>query len=1642
MKSKELDGTFAGTCSNRLAESVQSLLVEHVRVSFHEDELKLQATSQRIDQIQASARAAESRLKQSAMSRLDKMQACLDRLAADYENLTAEIKKLEVDRNNVRSLLDRGNSDHWSDLERAAAKSSVDAALSDAAQEIAKRERQIETLLSRRERLVQDEQTWASSKSAGEDLMSSLTSGGDPTPFQAALTKERSSLDAAFQKTAAEAQLELAAKQKAHRSARDDLSRLEKELDEARVRAEKLDSARKLDWLVLRADPRSLFRRKADVIQRDLEVQQGRVRDAWSEVTGLGAKIDELGRQHEQRLALLPGAVRQKLIDETQQEITNASTRLAEIARMSDEVSVALVAEKSDLASHKVLYADEHQRHLDSHFAETLRQAERNLEEIGTRIVAATDHHVRTEGNRTRLLRMIEKRRAKLDADLLDLHRQESGQLAPHEREVRRVRLRLHGRAPRAGMVHDPATNSFREQDVHRSPTQNIRVTYRLAGDGPSTIATLPILLQRRKQTGYVGKDDERLAAVLASIRGEDEPVENERPALIDRFCDIVFGDNEDERPFFISIISEQNNSLLVLIRPAQVLPQLKRELPEAMSVCMLCRLDYGANKTPDNTTLFLLDAALVPDCEPRPFERTVSLVRHSSRDGLPLAISPLDELLSQANVVAPRLLDELRDRLSDWLGYLDWANDAILQRATWAALGPGEWTKENWEGVIYCEDKRAARNLANAGKRGDVRQSLDVYLLKEAWQRSGRADDTRTFHCTDFQVLTEEVRADTPGECPWPYLSPCRVRMKFSREDASVLADLPKNTLLGLRDMTEAVGSRSQIKRYRTALQQLQTVFFDWNPNLKKSILSNRLPAAPYLMASLFNVTQAAGPTARPGRLLNTDLAKLYRLNEDQGAAVEVMLAAPEIAYIQGPPGTGKTTMIAAACAHFVRSGQRVLIASQTNLAVENALERLIGDPEVRPLWLSRNEGEQKKSAAIADWYRMAADHAENAVCNPFRALTNEVVGMRNWQERARKLARSQNESAQELHVRETELDRANASLDEVRLHQEERSQAQARATWWAMAHNALATLADWDPSCFSPALATDAANLLTMFSAHDGRAPRLDVSPGALHRQAQERIQDIQSRLGTGSDSAKDKDAERIRSQILDAWPDVSLPVQDGIDGKKQPSQTVAQAEAAVLREQQSLEDAQSRANEICSKSNMLLSEIGGLLDLPELPTDLASAIELCEGHEDLQNARLKDVESIREWLPLLDQWAIDLRQQAENPPATDKMGERYVNSANVIGITCNSDFKILSDSGFPRFDVVIIDEVSKATPLELLRPMLLAPKAILVGDHRQLPPTFEFASFGPSDKLPTEDEDPDALERETDLLRRYERLTTSSLFRDGFSEINPGSRAALYTQYRMHPQIMSLVNRFYDGRLGSGLVDPDGLNNGAEWSWRIHGLSLNSRTGGQYLSPHAHALWIDSTEDEVGRAAYENSDNTGIENQLEARLVAQIVEDIAEACEREQRKKTIAVATFYNRQKRLIRKVIQERLGRRFKGMQIDVETVDRFQGKEADIVIVSMVRNRSPQQGRLGRNSNPAKFERINVAFSRARDLLVVVGARKTFEKFEVAIEPVDGGPSKRTCVYGQIIDDIRDAGGLWQAKDILGTSSIPHEGRPK
>lgn len=1625
-----LDFNTVETDSIFPTDGIDTLLVDHLRKIIFEDEQEHEFLCKRLEQARKDAEQLKSKVNGDAALRLQKLQACLDEANTAFDRAAVELQHLEGDRKKYRDLIERAREGKWSETEKAKAKEFADGTLSDLKQKIAQVETQIEDLWKRRDETSQETQVLTEAKKAAEQQLFLLLGGGAPPEFFEALRKRETDLEAKLQAESVQKIDALKARESEVSIAETNLSRMTIELEAARSRASRMASVGPLGRFARNLNPRNLVRRSEAAIQNDIDARRQELDAANADIERITKELADLRARYDTELEALPESLRGKLIDETKTNLSDLSNKLANIERMVHEIKSELEVHESELSKYRKEFKVEHQRHVTARLDNMLCHAQTALAENKKEIDDAAGRLQRAEQSRARLLSMIDGRRARLEAALADCDGRARAHLEPLQRAEARLRRRLQDRAQKAGMVLDPKTGTFREQEVPQLETAVARATYRRRGEALFSLATLPVLLQRREQTGYVSKDDERLATVFAAIRDEVEPSEAERPEFIDRFCDIVFGDDEEERPFFVSLVSKKDDQLLVLVRPAEVLPQLKSCLPEAMSVCLLCRLDYGSRNTPDNTTLLVLDAAVVPDCAPRPFEAVASFLRYTSRRSLPAATPALDEILEQAQALPDMLEEVLQDRLTDWQGYLDWANREISRKAPWAAMGPGEWEDNAWNGVVICEGAAAARHISGARLPKDTRRSVELYPLEEPWKQGDRRGQAISYRCTDFKVIgPAALRQDFLKDCPWPDPKAIQVRLNFSRKaDVTALAKMAESTSLGLRDLSEATGSKTQLDRYGSALTQLQ-----FGASGRRQ--ANRLPAAPYLMASLFNVTLAAKPSDRPDRLLNEQIAQMYRLNEDQKAAVGVMLAAPEIAYIQGPPGTGKTTMIAAACAHFVRSGHRVLIASQTNLAVENALDRLRDDPEVRQLWLSKNDGEERKSTAVAEWYEMAAEHVKQKVSGPLKSLTAEVKQLQIWLGRARKLADDRRVSDADIAARKDALERANARLDEVRARQKAESETNGRAAWWAMARNALANLEDWDPSCFRPELAPDVADLLVMLVEQEGGKAHLEVSAPALHRQVQERIRDIQSRLRDEGDQVGRERAEGARQRILDAWPAKGSPVAEGSGDDEASAKTEAVvADRERLLAQQALADARSRGDRVHEQCVELLSEASEFLDLSAepSPSDVAAAIAQIEGILDLRTSRLAEAGPLEDWLPLLDEWVGDLKQQAEKRSATDRMGERYVRSANVIGITCNADFRILSDNGFSNFDVVIVDEVSKATPLELLRPMLLAPKTILVGDHRQLPPTFEFASFSKPDKSLTDDEDAEALEREAELLRKYERLTTASLFRDGFAEIDPSSRAALNTQYRMHPQIMSLINRFYDGRLQSGLTDPDGLDTSARWSWRTHGLNLKSRSGGQYLTESLHALWIDSSEDETGKVAYEDSDGTGIGNELEARLVAQVVEDIVNVCERDHRTKTIAVATFYNRQKRLIRKELESRLGERFKGLRIDVETVDRFQGKEADIVIVSMVRNRSQ---RLGKNSNPAKFERINVAFSRARDLLVVIGARKTFERFEVAIEPVDGGAPRRTPVYGQIIGDIKELGGLWQAKDILGPKPL-------
>jgi len=81
-------------------------------------------------------------------------------------------------------------------------------------------------------------------------------------------------------------------------------------------------------------------------------------------------------------------------------------------------------------------------------------------------------------------------------------------------------------------------------------------------------------------------------------------------------------------------------------------------------------------------------------------------------------------------------------------------------------------------------------------------------------------------------------------------------------------------------------------------------------------------------------------GKSPRPLEWMN-----LSSLNDGQNLALSHVLNHTPIGMIQGPPGTGKTTTLAALIAFLVRSGQRVLVSSASNLAVDNLLEKVLNE-------------------------------------------------------------------------------------------------------------------------------------------------------------------------------------------------------------------------------------------------------------------------------------------------------------------------------------------------------------------------------------------------------------------------------------------------------------------------------------------------------------------------------------------------------------------------------------------------------------------------------------------------------------------------------------------------------------------------
>jgi len=295
----------------------------------------------------------------------------------------------------------------------------------------------------------------------------------------------------------------------------------------------------------------------------------------------------------------------------------------------------------------------------------------------------------------------------------------------------------------------------------------------------------------------------------------------------------------------------------------------------------------------------------------------------------------------------------------------------------------------------------------------------------------------------------------------------------------------------------------------------------------------------------------------------------------------------------------------------------------------------------------------------------------------------------------------------------------------------------------------------------------------------------------------------------------------------------------------------------------------------------------------------------------------------------------------KQAMRQEAKDMLREaRKIEDHITTGILSKAQIVCATATGLDRdrlegkyFDWCIMDEASQSTEPAAWIPIQYAQRIVFAGDHFQLPPTVISSEaikggFG---------------------ISLMERLLT---------DIGPSISRRLNVQYRMHNDIMNFSSDvFYENSLQ------------ADESVRTALLTdLPAVTSSPLTDCPVHFI------DTAGASYDEETEPNGDSrlNPLEAELVVKKINELLEAGVSAE---TIAVISPYSAQVRLLREMLSK--------SEIEIDSVDGFQGREKEAVIVSLVR--SNQEGEVG---FLADTRRMNVALTRARRKLIVIGDSAT------------------------------------------------------
>lgn len=309
--------------------------------------------------------------------------------------------------------------------------------------------------------------------------------------------------------------------------------------------------------------------------------------------------------------------------------------------------------------------------------------------------------------------------------------------------------------------------------------------------------------------------------------------------------------------------------------------------------------------------------------------------------------------------------------------------------------------------------------------------------------------------------------------------------------------------------------------------------------------------------------------------------------------------------------------------------------------------------------------------------------------------------------------------------------------------------------------------------------------------------------------------------------------------------------------------------------------------------------------------------------------------------------------------------RIQQEIMNGAHVLCATLSGSGHEMFKNLTVEFETVIIDEAAQSIEMSALIPLKYnCIKCILVGDPKQLPPTVlstVAAEFGYDQSL-------------------FERMQKN----------HPDRIHLLDTQYRMHPEISSFPRgEFYDGEL----VDGAGLEKLRQKPWHSSAL----------LGPYRF-FDLKGTSSRSGGHSMVNYDEIKVALQLYKRLKTDFPSyDI---------KGKVGIITPYKGQLREIRFALQREYGDDILD-DIDTNTTDAFQGREAEVIIFSCVRT-------MGGVGFLKDVRRMNVGLTRAKSSLWVIGDSSTLQRDRVWQNMIQDAKKRDRFTSGDVMSMLRVA----------------------